>query len=56
MVKHQTAAHQGEEAKYKAKVVASTRDCMTRQVTEAVHIRRCQVPVLNAKTDFIYLF
>ena len=52
IVKHQNTAHQGEEANFKAKVTASTRDCLTRQVTEAVHIRRCQVPVLNAKTEW----
>ena len=30
MAKHQTTAHQGQEASYKAKVTASTRDCLTR--------------------------
>ena len=52
IVKHQNTAHQGEEAKFKAKVMTSNRDCLTRQVTEAVHIRRCQVPVLNSKTEW----
>jgi hypothetical protein len=34
IVKHQSTAHQGEEANFKAKVTGSTRDCLTRQVTE----------------------
>ena len=50
MANHQTSVHQSEEAEYKAKVTASTRDCLTRQVREPVLIRRCQVPVLNGKT------
>jgi hypothetical protein len=52
MAKHQTTAHQGQEASYKAKVTASTRDCLTRQVREAVLIRRSSVPVLNGKTEW----
>ena len=43
-------SHQGEVAQFKAKVTDSTRDCLTRQVKEAVQIRRSKVPVLNAKT------
>ena len=52
MFKHQDSAHQGEQASYRAKVTASTRDCLTRQVREAVLIRRSQVPVLNSKTEW----
>ena len=52
MVKHQEHAHEGEEADFKAKVTASTRDCLTRQVREAVLIRRSQVEVLNGKTEW----
>ena len=52
MVKHKNAAHRGQEPVYRAKVTASTRDCLTRQVREAVMIRRSQVPVLNAKTEW----
>ena len=52
MVKHQTNAHQGIESDYKAKVTASTRDCLTRQVREAVLIRRSQVAVLNGKSEW----
>ena len=52
MFKHQNNVHQGEQAMYRAKVTASTRDCLTRQVREAVLIRRSQVPVLNSKTEW----
>ena len=44
--------HQGEEAVFMAKVTTRTRDCLTRQVREAVLIRRSQVPVLNGKTEW----
>ena len=49
MAKHQAAVHQAEDAKYEVRVTASTRDCLTRQVREAVLIRRSQVNVLNGK-------
>ena len=52
MAKHQDTAHHGHEASYKAMVTASTRDCLTRQVREAVLIRRSSVPVLNGKTEW----
>ena len=52
MFKHQENAHPGEQAVYKAKVTASTRDCLTRQVREAVLIRRSQVTVLNGKSEW----
>ena len=44
--------HPGDEASFRAKVTARTRDCLTRQVREAVLIRRSQVPVLNSKTEW----
>ena len=52
MLKHQTREHQGEAGQYTAKVTASNRDCLTRQVREAVEIRRCKVQVLNSKTEW----
>ena len=52
MKKHQDSKHQGQEGNYTAKVTSRTRDCLTRQVMEAVQIRRCQVPVLNSKTEW----
>ena len=52
MRKHQVKEHQGVAGEYTARVTASTRDCLTRQVREAVEIRRCQVPVMNGKTEW----
>ena len=52
MKKHQTSKHNGQEPNYRAKVTARTRDCLTRQVREAVLIRRSQVPVLNEKSEW----
>ena len=52
MVKHQAAAHHAEMAKYRAEVIANTRDCLTRQVKEAVLIRRSEVQILNGKTEW----
>ena len=52
MMKHQTKEHQGAAGEYTAKVTSSTRDCLTRQVKEAVQIRRCPVQVLNGKTEW----
>ena len=51
-MKHQNTAHQGEEADYRAKVTASTRDCLIRQVREAVLIRRSEVAILNGKSEW----
>ena len=44
--------HTGEAAEYTAKVTGSARDCLTRQAKEAVLITRCEIPVLNSKTEF----
>ena len=52
MAKHQGAEHAGEEPSYKARVTASTRDCLSRQVREAVLIRRSSCNVLNGKTEW----
>jgi hypothetical protein len=52
MLKHQNTAHQGEDNDDRAKVTASTRDCLTMQVKEAVLIRRSKVRILNGKTEW----
>jgi hypothetical protein len=52
MHKHQMKEHDGTPGNYIAKVTGSANDCLTRQVREAVHIRRCQVQVLNSKTEW----
>ena len=51
MLKYQEREHNGAEGVYTAKVTGSDRDCLTQQVREAVRIRRCQVPVLNGKSE-----
>ena len=52
ILKHQNDKHRGEEPNFKATVTARTRDCLARQVREAVLIRRSQVPVLNGKSEW----
>jgi hypothetical protein len=52
ILKHQATAHQGEDEDYRAQVTASTRDCLTRQVKEAVLIRRSNRQILNSKTEW----
>ena len=52
MLKHQNMQHDGQEPVFKARVTGRTRDCLTRQVKEAVLIRRSQVPVLNSKSEW----
>ena len=50
--KHQLKKHNGEEGVFKAKVTASYRDCLSRQVGEGVSIRRSKVEVLNGKSEW----
>jgi hypothetical protein len=52
MLKHQENYHQGVQGSYSAKVTASGSDCLTRQVREAVLIRRCEVTVMNGKNEW----
>ena len=52
ILKHQNSKHNGAAPMFKAKVTAQTRDCLSRQVREAVLIRRSQVPVLNGKSEW----
>ena len=52
ILKHQEEDHRGVDPVYKAKVTSITRDCLTRQVREAVLIRRSQVKVLNSKSEW----
>ena len=49
MIKHQTDRHNGVEPNFKAEVVYSLTDCLSRQVAEGVCIRRCQTELLNTK-------
>ena len=52
IAKHQDMEHRGQEPKYKARVTASTRDCLSRQVREAVLIRRSDKKILNGKSEW----
>ena len=52
MGKHQRKKHNGLAGVYKAKLTGSFMDCLTRQVSEGVSIRRSQVEVLNSKTEW----
>ena len=52
MLKHQREEHQGIGGSYTANVTGTARDCLTRQVREAVHLRRSSVPILNSKTEW----
>ena len=44
--------HGGAQAQFTAKVTNSFRDCLTRQVSEAVTIRRSEKDVLNGKSEW----
>ena len=52
MLEHQQEKHGGETADFSAKVTHTFRDCLTRQVSEAVHIRRSNTKVLNSKSEW----
>ena len=52
MHQHQEDRHQGEEARFRTKVTGAYRDCLTRQISEAVCIRRSDVEVLNSKSEW----
>ena len=52
MTKHQTEKHHGAEADFAAKVTSSFRDCLSRQVSEGVYIRRSEYEVLNSKAEW----
>jgi hypothetical protein len=41
MLKHIKEKHPNSFVSYTAKVMATARDCITRQVRETVHLRRC---------------
>ena len=52
MLKHQNKEHHGSPGSYTAKVNATAKDCLTRQVREAVHLRRSSAHILNGKTEW----
>ena len=50
--KHQLEKHAGAEAQFSAKVKNTYRDCLSRQVGEAVAIRRSGRELLNSKSEW----
>ena len=52
MKKHQEERHAGLNPNFEAKVTGVFRDCLTRQVREAVLIRRSEVEILNGKSEW----
>ena len=52
VLQHQMEVHGGAQAQFTAKVTNSFRDCLTRQVSEAVTIRRSEKEVLNGKSEW----
>ena len=50
--RHQDEKHQGRPADFKAKTTGVFRDCLTRQVSEGVHIRRSDKDTLNSKSEW----
>ena len=50
--KHQDEKHNGQPADFKAKVTGVFRDCLSRQVSEGVYIRRCDKNILNGKSEW----
>ena len=50
--KHQEERHHGVPANFKGKVTSMFRDCLSRQVSEGVNIRRCDKNVLNSKSEW----
>ena len=49
---HQTLIHGGADAKFSARVTDTFRDCLSRQISEAVTIRRSDKTVLNSKSEW----
>ena len=52
MFKHQEDRHNGAAATFEAKVVSSYQDCLSRQISEGVQIRRSKNMVLNSNAEW----
>ena len=52
MKKHQEQRHAGLNPNFEAKVTGVFRDCLTRQVSEGVSLRRSDEEVLNSKSEW----
>ena len=49
---HQDQKHTGLPADFKAEVMGTFKDCLSRQVSEGVHIRRGGQDILNTKSEW----
>ena len=52
MKEHQVVKHNDEPANFKAKVLQSFRDPLSRQAAESIFISRTQGEILNSKSEF----
>ena len=53
MVKHQNDRHAGQQADFDGKITGVFRDCLSRQVSEGVHIRRhAGMNIMNSKSEW----
>ena len=52
MAKHQRDRHFGADADFQTRVRSSFKDCLSRQVSEGVYIRRCEKETLNSKAEW----
>ena len=52
MIKHQADKHDGQPASFEGRVTGSFKDCLSRQVSEGVTIRRCPYQILNSKSEW----
>ena len=50
--RHQEEKHAGAQPAFGAKVTGMFRDCLTRQVSEGVSLRRSDMRVLNSKSEW----
>ena len=52
LTKHQLEKHRGTEAKFSARVTGTFQDCLSRQVSEGVFIRRSDATLMNTKSEW----
>ena len=52
ILKHQVEKHDCREPNFTAKVTKTFTDCLTRQVSESIFIRRTEEDILNSKSEW----
>ena len=52
IVKHQQQKHNGQPANFTGEVTGAFRDCLSRQVSEGVSIRRSKGNIMNSKSEW----